>query len=522
MEPVFSSSPCTTMELQRLREAHAELQKEVSRLKREMVEKDRLVSKLGEEHALAREEVTSKTKSVYQLQKQLRELEVSQESERTSNSSIFGTLLGVASGEAVELTKLRADFQVQNKELENKITENERLRQQLYDQQAEQEQTEASLSARFGEMSSRNDRLTHELSERSREIEVLKDQNEQMAEESLKLSDQHFKLTAEHSKMEDELCIAKHDLEMARAKHTLASNLLREQAVGESRTADHIQGEVKILVLHCHFWMKRLQQKLGDASPPVVFAAKSLVDMLARFQRLSLGEIRSEVKNIQRHVHMLGGIRSEFKTIASILSDESWSDPDVDCEPLLRRIPVDQLPVHSELGHALDSLQDVIWAMEYWRQQRVLEDKQIAEDSIAVVHSTSLPPAPQSTEEDESLAQIKRFYHERSMDLLQQLERCKSKLHVCEQRASRAEAHLKQATKQKEDQECRARKSQGDLDRSRQDFDEYQISLQEQLRVISERVVELEGVLTAKEEELTQIKGENLLIAQLAKSVSRG
>jgi len=165
-------------------ESGPSLRQRLEQLEKELAERDKRLLQTREELAYSKEEARHKTKLVIQLQKQLVELEArrdsgnSKQQSSSSSSFLFGTLLGAASGETHELSRLKQDLVVQGEELLKRIRENEELQVRCFELEQQQDRDKKTMTAVIDKEVRRALRVEKDCARLKEELDVTKIQNE--------------------------------------------------------------------------------------------------------------------------------------------------------------------------------------------------------------------------------------------------------------------------------------------------------------------------------------------------------
>jgi hypothetical protein len=157
-------------------------------------------------------------------------------------------------------------------------------------------------------------------------------------------------------------------------------------------------------------------------------------------------------------------------------------------------------------------------------------ERYIASDSISqtpdVARSSDSHPQsinlqnPQASFDDSRVVELKRHYHVQSLQTLKQLAEARAALENAEKRVTLAETRFQTLSEErtmhlKVHQECKEA-----MKRAREELEGTRSSYDEHLKTLSERIVELEGMVKQKDDEITQLKGEALLMSQLKRVVT--
>jgi len=612
-----------------------ELQQRVETLERDLAEKEKKLFQLREEVALAKEEASQKTKLIVQLQREIVEAEKKLLKNPQSGPSLFGALLGAASAESLEITKLRKQLEVQEEELFSKIKENEKLQIRCVDLKQDVEDEKRKLSVVIDQEIKKGSRLQKELVRKSEELEVVKTQNDLLSKEMVE-----NERKIEHMKIENENAnkiIKKKTRESDR--NLEKCRLLEQRPIPLSvlqfsklqrLTADYIMRENE-WYLHLSdllFWAFQWRLDRNVASEYQVNAIKALGDEI----KLLHGSLESVIftdsivswklvfgclEKIGRACKTLS-TSFEFCKVISSIFEENCEDlrllrNDLEVFELIREvskklnnlpsIKLDSIAVlvldsAKAVFEDLDKLASIIESSSkatiqvfgsIWETRQFLlstdlfkddTEHHVNENQVAKSHieldsasqktddsllismekllrpssnsptlynkpakpigaeglprgnlssfeepmspvksSPSVPPDVQS--QDGAIIELKRHYHMQSMKYLEQVEALKISLENAHQIILSVENQNQDLVEERQVQAKATEEYRSAMRRAKEELSQTRASYDSQLQNFSERIFELDQVIKKKEEQIGQMKAEEMLMEQLKKTMFR-
>ena len=114
--------------------------------------------------------------------------------------------------------------------------------------------------------------------------------------------------------------------------------------------------------------------------------------------------------------------------------------------------------------------------------------------------------------------ELKRWYHTQSLTLIREADEARRELDASRARTTELETKVRSMSDERQRHVRVLSECKGAMKRAREELDQTRASYDEQLRLLSSRVVELEESLRAATAEADRLREENALLAQLKAS----
>lgn len=538
------------------------LQARVVQLEKELGEKDKRFLSSLEETAHYKSEATQKMKLVVQLQKQLVEFEKG--SNRGGNGSsagnsmrggmaggsgsLFGTLFGVASGELNELERLKQQNEVLNEELTIKVKQNEMIRIEFDEYRREIEMEKKQFTALLEREVKDKQQLEKRFATLAEKHQILKTQQEIMAADLKQKGSKELVLSVEADKLR-----LKNEI-LARFCH----RWFEWEQLTKEASLDKTWVDLKLTLFDLCHWMLLIK-----ADETVLRPVRTVVSLMKEIDYGSIDDESKVSEILSKMIRPMKALDDRIipfcKSIVSLLSmAEGSHDLNSFARGFFEAVQVDDSTIYFVLADELDlnTLMRMSLSRIASRVQILISEKMnkvtegrtdkpaILQSDESLLHSIEdcldhrNLPSPitksvlSSIEEDsgsnlnqsktmDSLPpafQEKLQFHSKALNYLRRIRQLETQLVDMKSDQVHLQGKLEEIWREREEMTSGFKDMTKELEAAQEELTETRQSYDLQLKNFSDRIVELELLVKQREDEIRQMKSENVLLTSIKKN----